>query len=181
MGVYKILAKVLASRLRKVVGKVTGSNQHAFIRGHQILDAALTVNECIDSYIKSGNWDILCKLDIEKAYDHIFQIFLLAILEKMGFPSKRRNWIIFCISTIRFSILTNSEASCFFSSSKGLRQGESLSPMLLILFIETLSKLVNYAVKEDFLDGFHISNPHYEGLLISHLFFASFASWTRAI
>ena len=47
-SVYKILAKVLASRLRNLVGKVVGHSQHAFIPGRQILDAALIANECID-------------------------------------------------------------------------------------------------------------------------------------
>jgi len=108
-SMYKILAKVLASRLKKVVRKVVVHSQHAFISGHQILDAALIANECIDSWIESGNSDILCKLNIKKAYEHVSWSFLLEILEKMRFPSKWRKWISFCISTICFSILINGE------------------------------------------------------------------------
>jgi len=88
---YKNSAKVLASRLRKVVGKVVTPNQHAFVLGRQILDVALIANECIDFYIKYENACIFCKLDIEKAYDHISLSFLLGILEKMDFLSKRMN------------------------------------------------------------------------------------------
>ena len=94
-SVYKILAKVLASRLRKVVRKVVGPSQHAFVPGRQIFDAALIAHECIDSYIRSEISGILCKLDIEKAYDHVSRSFLLAILEKIGFLNKWRKWPLF--------------------------------------------------------------------------------------
>ena len=85
--------------------------------------------------------------------------FLFDTLEKMGFPNKWRNWIYFCISTVRFFVLINGEASGFFSSSRGLRQGDPLSPLLFILVMETLSKLVIKAGEEGFLNGFQISNP----------------------
>ena len=65
-SVYKILAKVLASRLRIVIGKVVGLYQHAFIPGRQILDATLIGNECVDSCLKC-NLPSVIMLDIEKA------------------------------------------------------------------------------------------------------------------
>ena len=70
-SVYKIIAKVLASRLRKVTGKVVSPNKHAFVHGCQILDADVIASECIDSYIRSTLYGVLYELHIEKAYDHV--------------------------------------------------------------------------------------------------------------
>ena len=66
-SLYKWLAKVLANRLKKVVSKAQG----AFVEGRQILDAVLIANEAIDSVLKNNENGILCKLEIEKAYDYV--------------------------------------------------------------------------------------------------------------
>ncbi|RVW36959.1 Transposon TX1 uncharacterized 149 kDa protein [Vitis vinifera] len=84
-GLYKLLAKVLANRLKKVVGKVVSSTQNAFVEGRQILDAALVANEVIDSVLKRKESGVLCKLDLEKAYDWINWDFLLSVIQRNGF------------------------------------------------------------------------------------------------
>ena len=79
-GLYKLLAKVLANRLKKVIGKVVSPDQNAFVMGRQILDVSLIANEVIDSWQKRGEKGLICKLDIEKAYDNINWQFLLKVL-----------------------------------------------------------------------------------------------------
>ena len=79
-GLYKLLAKVLANRLKKVIGKVVSPDQNAFVMGRQILDVSLIANEVIDSWQKKGEKGLICKLDIEKAYDNINWQFLLKVL-----------------------------------------------------------------------------------------------------
>ena len=92
-GLYKLLAKVLANKLKKVVGKVVSSAQNAFVEGRQILDAALIANEVIDSLLKQNKSGVLCKLDIEKPYDHLNWNFLLFVMQSMGFGEKCTGWI----------------------------------------------------------------------------------------
>ena len=62
---------MLANRLKKVLGKVVYVDQNAFVRGKQILDVSLITNEVIDFWHKRKDKWLICKLDIEKAYDNI--------------------------------------------------------------------------------------------------------------
>ena len=71
------------------MGKVASNSQHAFIEGKQILDTILIANKTIDSRLKGLESRVICKMDIEKAYDFMNWGFLVAIMEKMGFRAKR--------------------------------------------------------------------------------------------
>ena len=92
-GLYKLLVKVLANGLKKVIGKVVSPYQNPFVTGRQILDASLIANEVIDAWQKMGEKGIICKLDIEKAYDSINWQFLMKVMQKMGFGSKWLSWM----------------------------------------------------------------------------------------
>ena len=70
-SVYKLLSKLLANRLRVVLDSLISESQNSFVGGRQILDSMLIANECLDSRLKCHSLGVVCKLDIEKAYDHV--------------------------------------------------------------------------------------------------------------
>jgi hypothetical protein len=98
-SIYKIISKVLANRLREVLGLLSPS-QNAFIQSRQIQDSVLIANESLDSRLKSGIPGLICKLDLEKAYDHVNWSFLMYLMEMCGFGVKWRNWVQFCIFSV---------------------------------------------------------------------------------
>ena len=68
------------------------------------------------------------------------------MLQRCGFLEKWRKWILCCISTVKFSILINRSTSDFFGSSRGIRQGDPLSPLLFDIVMEVLSRMLDMAV-----------------------------------
>ena len=75
----------------------------------------------------------MCQLDIEKAYDHVNWNFLLYVMKRMGFGDRWRRWVHQCISSASFAVLVNGSPIGFCSASRGLRQGDPLSPLLFFV------------------------------------------------
>ncbi|RVW15499.1 putative inactive ATP-dependent zinc metalloprotease FTSHI 1, chloroplastic [Vitis vinifera] len=122
--------------------------------------------------IEKQSRGVMCKLDIEKAYDQVGWKFLLAMLKQMGFGERWIKWIEWCISTVRYFVLINGSPSGFFQSSRGLRQGDPLSPYPFVIAMEVISCLMRRAISGGFLSRWKARGRGGEGILISHLLFA---------
>nr|GEX93463.1 hypothetical protein [Tanacetum cinerariifolium] len=113
---YKIIGKLLANRLSTVIRNCTSPVQSAFIKGRNILDGSLILNEVLAWYRQRKKELMIFKIDFEKAFDSLRWDFLELILDKLGFGIK---W--------------------------GLRQGDLMSPFLFILAMEGLHALTSKA------------------------------------
>ena len=170
--IYKIISKVIANRLKPFLNSIVSEAQSAFIANRLITDNILIVFESLH-YMKtqsSGREGFMTlKLDMSKAYDRVEWSFLEKIMLKMGFQDSWVAMIMQCVSTVTYSILLNGEPKGFIEPSKGLRQGDPLSPFLFLFCVEGLNALLNKAVDNGEIRGLSLCR---QGPKITHLFFA---------
>lgn len=146
-GAYKIISKILAARLAKVIGGIVGQNQSAFIAGRNIMDGVIILNEAMDEAKRCKIPRMCFKVDFAKAYDSISWKFLEDMLEGFNFDSKWRKWMKACVESATGSVLVNGSPTGEFKLKRGLRQGDPISPFLYLIVAEGLNMLVHRAVE----------------------------------
>jgi hypothetical protein len=170
--VYKVISKCLVNRIRPHLHGLISETQSAFIPGRLISDNALIAFECfhaIQRNKKPDNSFCAYKMDLSKAYDRVDWRFLEGLLLKWGFDTRWVKWIMCCVTTVKFCIQVNDSITEEITPTRGLRQGDPLSPYLFLFVADSFSKLIQKAVYNQELSDLKICRMS-PG--ISHLLFA---------
>lgn len=134
------------------------------------MDHVMIVQEVVYSFgRKKGNiGNMLIKLDL-KAYDRLEWGFVRKVLHWFNFPFLWVDLILSCISSASSAVLVNGNTTDFFSPSRGIRQGNPLSPYIFILCMEYLSVLIHDKCRGGDWKPVYSSR---RGVPLTHLFFA---------
>lgn len=156
---YKILSKLLAERLKRVLPSIAGDDQYGFVPGRSINDPIRTCQLLID-YVKGNpNADdddiALLFVDQEKAFDRVDRNYMYQCLERFGIPDSFIKWIKLLYNDTTANICINGYYGRTIRLQSGVRQGCPLSPLLYILTLEPLANLMK-------------NHPNYKGITIKH-------------
>ncbi|XP_058751483.1 uncharacterized protein LOC131624543 [Vicia villosa] len=154
---YKVVAKLLSGRIKGVLNSIISPCQSAFVPGRQLLDGVVVANEVVDYARKEYKNCVLFKVDFEKAYDKVSWSFLRFMLKRMGFGEKWMKWMELLVFNSNMSVLANGSPTKEFKVSRGLRQGDPLSPFLFVLVAEGLTGLVRKSIEVGEFQSFNIN------------------------
>lgn len=144
---YKVVTKILAARIKKVLPQVITDTQFAFLGGRGMLDSVLIANEAVHDAKMRKSPSLIFKVDFEKAYDSIRWRFLVYMMRRLNFCEKWVMWVVGCLESSFVSVLVNGSPTDEFKMEKGVRQGDPLAPFLFLIVAEGLNGILKQAVE----------------------------------
>ncbi|VFR02708.1 unnamed protein product [Cuscuta campestris] len=166
----KLATRCIAKRLCRILPEIISEEQAAYVPGREMLDQILITKELVHNInrkAKGGN--LIIKLDLAKAFDKVKWSYLLDILQRFGFCSQFINMIENLLVSSKYSILLNGKPCGFFGQSRGIKQGDPLSPLLFIIGNEGFSRNLNNLFLKSIVDRFNCGR---HSIPITHLSYA---------
>jgi hypothetical protein len=99
---------------------------------------------------------MIIQLDFAKAYDKLSWHYMEKAMEAFGFDKHWIKWVMTLVSMTSFSLLVNGAPTKPFYPSRGLRQGDPLSPFLFIIMMEGLRRTIKDAIEEGTIKGLRL-------------------------
>ncbi|CAL1388052.1 unnamed protein product [Linum trigynum] len=167
----KAITKAITSRLKLVMRKLISPRQSSFIPGRQTTDNVIVVQEVLHSLgkRKGKKGGMILKIDLEKAYDMLWWDFLRDTLKEAGLPSTWISCIMYCVEQNNMRVLWNGNLSATITPTRGVRQGDPLSPYLFVLCMERLSHRIDAVLHSGQWKAIRLTR---NGPPLTHLFFA---------
>ena len=136
---YKIYSKILATRLQSVIKKIIHVNQVGYIPGRSISDHIRLIDDIINYSDSHQTPGILTSLDFKKAFDTVSKGSIIATMHKFGFGPNFIIYVETILSETEASVKNGGWLSHWFKTTRGVRQGCVLSPLLFIMVVEFLA------------------------------------------
>lgn len=155
-SLYKLISKVLACRLSKVMASIISNSRSAFLKGRNLVDGVVVINEVVDLAKKSKRECLILKVDFEKAYDSVDWGFLEYMMKRVGMCDTWILWMKVCVFGGNMSILINGSPVKEICIQRGLKQGDPLAPFLFLLVVEDFSGVMSNVVNRNLFKGFEV-------------------------
>lgn len=153
----KIISKLLSNRLAPILSNIISPNQSGFVKRKSISENIMLAQEITHMIKKPNEGDnIVIKLEMAKAYDSGSWAFTCLVMRRFGFGEMFINMAWRIMSNNWYSIIINGMRHGFFHSTRGLKQGDPLSPSLFILGAEVLSRSLNVLYSHSLYRGFNM-------------------------
>lgn len=154
--IYRIISKVLVNRIKILLLLLISPHQTVYIEGRQILDNIILSQEVIHSLKDQSKLGMLIQMDMSKAFNKINWNYIRNMLAAFGFSKDIINWIMALVSGAFFSILLNGSPSAIINPSRGIRQGDPLSPFLFVIMAEGLGHSLSAASFDGRVSGLNL-------------------------
>ena len=176
--VYKIASKVLANRLKLLLSEIISEQQSAFVPGRLITDNVLIAYECLHTIKKQKTKFPFFALntDMTKAFDRVEWAYLKGVLLKLGFNPSWVNTVMRCVTSVRYAVRVNGTLTDTFIPTRGIRQGDPISPYLFLLCAEGLSCLLHQKEASGDLRAFRMGEMDHLSLISYLLMILCFLS-----